>query len=315
MNKRIRIALLGSLLLILAVSVGMLVAATEVRMSDDFDPAIDNTQWSSLVNASRVDNCGSLAMYSGGALRLTGDNAVAATNNLDVSGGGSISFVLHRGHRGSSCTQAVSTLSLQYSTNDGASWTTISTYAANNSVYGAWTPVTVSIPAGAQTASTRFRFTDNRGWLIDNVVITATVLNPDQDGDGVPDASDNCPAVANPSQVNTDGDALGDACDPDDDNDGVLDGVDNCPLVANPTQTDTDGDGIGDACDSLTDSDGDGVADSADNCPLVANPAQTDTDGDGIGDACDPLTDSDGDGVADSADNCPLVANPAQTDT
>ncbi len=36
---------------------------------------------------------------------------------------------------------------------------------------------------------------------------------PDQDGDGVLDSVDNCPTVANPTQVNTDGDALGDACD------------------------------------------------------------------------------------------------------
>lgn len=35
----------------------------------------------------------------------------------------------------------------------------------------------------------------------------------DTDGDGVPDASDNCPAVANADQANADGDSLGDACD------------------------------------------------------------------------------------------------------
>ena len=45
----------------------------------------------------------------------------------------------------------------------------------------------------------------------------------DQDGDGVPDASDNCPAVYNPAQTDTDGDGLGDACDDDDDDDGFDD--------------------------------------------------------------------------------------------
>ena len=45
----------------------------------------------------------------------------------------------------------------------------------------------------------------------------------DSDGDSVGDNSDNCPLFANPIQINTDGDADGDACDPDDDNDGFTD--------------------------------------------------------------------------------------------
>ena len=57
----------------------------------------------------------------------------------------------------------------------------------------------------------------------------------DMDGDGIGDASDNCPMTANPDQHDEDGDGAGDACDP-------------CPQVANAT-TDTDGDGVADACD------------------------------------------------------------------
>jgi hypothetical protein len=47
----------------------------------------------------------------------------------------------------------------------------------------------------------------------------ATSAIPDVMGIMVAYVFDNCPTVDNPAQTNTDGDALGDACDPDDDND------------------------------------------------------------------------------------------------
>ena len=134
--------------------------------------------------------------------------------------------------------------------------------------------------------------------------------DPDNDGDTVPDGEDNCPARANPGQLNADGDGLGDVCDPDADGDGVDNEEDNCVLVPNAGQGDSDGDDRGDACD---DGDNDAVIDSQDNCPNKANGNQDDLDGDGEGDACDD--DKDGDGVEDGDDNCPDVANADQQDT
>lgn len=155
----------------------------------------------------------------------------------------------------------------------------------------------------------------------------------DTDGDGWLDAVDNCPAVANLSQADRDGDGLGDACDPDLDADGAPNGSDNCPGVANASQTDGDGDGVGDACDDCPavanasqadldgdgdgdacdpDLDGDGLLNGADDCPYAANASQADADGDGVGDACDP--DLDGDGLDNVSDNCPDVANASQAD-
>ncbi len=96
----------------------------------------------------------------------------------------------------------------------------------------------------------------------------------------------------------TDGDDRG--CRPDRDFDGIADEDDNCPDFSNAEQSDSDGDAIGDACD---DSDSDGLVDAADNCPTVFNPFQADSEGDGIGDDCDACPNEAADRDAD-ADGC-----------
>ena len=121
----------------------------------------------------------------------------------------------------------------------------------------------------------------------------------DSDGDGIPDASDNCPLVANPGQLNTDGDADGDACDNDDDNDGLTDAEEKI-LGTDPKDKDTDNDGVNDGADAF---------------PL--DPAESvDTDGDGTGNNAD--TDDDNDGMPDSYETSkgfnPLDASDASAD-
>jgi cysteine-rich repeat protein len=112
-----------------------------------------------------------------------------------------------------------------------------------------------------------------------STIYDGTVSPDDMDGDGIPNAMDNCPTVFNPirpvdggKQADADMDGVGDVCDP-------------CPLD------------MGTTCMSVNanDVDGDGVPDTQDNCPGVANPDQADADMDGHGDACD---------------SCPMTPNP-----
>ncbi|MFB6262655.1 MAG: thrombospondin type 3 repeat-containing protein [Bradymonadaceae bacterium] len=93
----------------------------------------------------------------------------------------------------------------------------------------------------------------------------AGVCAADFDGDGIGDASDNCPQAPNPDQDDGDDDGTGDACTNDTDGDGLPNGSDECRLLPNPKQRDTNGDGVGNRC--WSDRDRDGVADRLDACP------------------------------------------------
>jgi len=126
-------------------------------------------------------------------------------------------------------------------------------------------------PAPGYTGPDEFRYQVGDGIDLDSATVTLTV-SPDDDGDEVFDALDNCPAVFNPEQEDADGDNVGDACD-------------NCAAVANPGQENNDADAQGNACDA--DDDNDGVADTADNCLYLANADQRNTDGDLFGNRCD----------------------------
>ncbi len=142
-----------------------------------------------------------------------------------------------------------------------------------------------------ETVTVRFRIGGNSpggvrgpGWYIDDFVIwnidpRIRFVEPadDLDGDGRTNAEE-LQAGTDPGVADSDGD-------------GIDDAQDNCPLIANPSQIDeTHPGGGGDACD---DPDGDGVFDLEDNCPDTANPGQEDADTDQRGDLCDAFPNHD----------------------
>ncbi len=145
----------------------------------------------------------------------------------------------------------------------------------------------------------------------------------DDDGDGVANRKDDCPATPAGAVVDSKG------CPVDSDGDGVYDGLDRCPGTRKGYPVDRDGCAI--------DSDGDGVVDGADACPNTPKGAAvdskgcpTDSDRDGVFDGLDRCpdtpagatvdssgcsSDSDGDGVADGIDRCPGTPRGATVDT
>jgi hypothetical protein len=64
--------------------------------------------------------------------------------------------------------------------------------------------------AAAYDGLVALRVTDGNG----KTGLATVVAHFSSDGDEVPEADDNCPAIANPGQADEDGDGVGDLCDP-----------------------------------------------------------------------------------------------------
>jgi hypothetical protein len=116
---------------------------------------------------------------------------------------------------------------------------------------------------------------------------SADCVDPDDDGDGDPDESDNCPNLPNPDQLDTDSDSLGNLCDSDDDGDATPDELDCAPLDPSIHLT------AAEICDGINQ-----------DCDAMIDEGFLNTDGDGLADCID--LDDDGDGDEDDTDCAPL---------
>ncbi len=118
--------------------------------------------------------------------------------------------------------------------------------------------------------------TDPSGNTSEFSACVLAAVSTDADGDGRPDASDNCPFVPNFDQANFDGDSYGDACDLDDDGDMISDVTEqNCG--SNPLNPAIFPERI-DGAFAATDDDGDTLVDEG----LPPGSEAFDCDGDGF---------------------------------
>lgn len=176
---------------------------------------------------------------------------------------------------------------------------------------------TVTVP-GANT--TIIRWTDHNGVIRSTAKASSSLQcppdEPDSDGDGVPDASDDCPDTPNGEDVNESGCSCSQL---DSDADGVDDRDDACPETPPGVAVDETGCPL----EVDTDSDGDGVLDASDACPDTlpgevvdesgCSCSQLDEDNDGVDD-CNDLCPGTPSGVTVDAYGCPIMTADAGED-
>ncbi|MEM7134135.1 MAG: S8 family serine peptidase [Chloroflexota bacterium] len=148
-------------------------------LADDFDAALDVSQWSMVENGvvnTNFSDTNSL-FFTGGA--RAGNTRFATTRGMDVSGGGTILFQLIFGNsaNGGENADAGEDVVLEFSTDGGSSWSLLEQYDTED--FTEWTSISESIPAPAQSSSTLFRWRQVRHsgrnfdqWGLDNVLIT-----------------------------------------------------------------------------------------------------------------------------------------------
>jgi len=146
-------------------SVVVNIVVNQPGVFDDFEPGIDLSQWSAFGDAAFT-----VANGNGGSVSPTrsmwfgGDNTRSATTRaVDTTLGGTIGFQLRLSNGGATDWENADLpgegVVLEYSVNSGGAWNNIATFDTAGAPYTqGWAAQQVAIPAGAQSASTLFRW-------------------------------------------------------------------------------------------------------------------------------------------------------------
>ncbi len=144
-------------------------------ISDSFDVAVNPRVWASH-NGTISQACGAL---NGNALYFNGAGPrQLVSQDFEFTNGATLSFALKNGSGGSGCDFAEPNkpVLIQFSTNGGTTWNTISTI--NLELFTNWTTVSQALPIAARTIATRIRLVQlvNEGvgfdnWSVENVAI------------------------------------------------------------------------------------------------------------------------------------------------
>jgi|GEM_PF-4968580 len=159
--------------------------ASGLLLTEDFEPDLDDSQWSSFGSDDVNNNFGG----DGQSLFFTGGESndssrQITTVGLNVASGGNIYFDLIFGDdsNGGQKVDLGEDVALEFSLNNGASWREIAVYDPQE--FTDWTDISEVIPSSAQTESTQFRWSQEAHsgsrfdlWGLDNISIVEPELD------------------------------------------------------------------------------------------------------------------------------------------
>lgn len=156
------------------------VSLEQVYFTEEFEGAMPGFEFATVSNASITTDCisgsGSVLSFNGGGSRYI------TTTNLDLTGGGHLAFSLMAPSGSGNCDvpEFGDNLQLEYSLDNGTSWTHISTFEGWN--YSSWTHVNLVIPTAAENNNVLLRWsqTNHDGsnldiWQMDHVRLTTFI--------------------------------------------------------------------------------------------------------------------------------------------